>query len=263
MDKAQFAHKKLPPTAPVRRGSRSRASSVPAAQARAPAPAALTDEPAPPPPERRPSLPPIASPQAVVPPAPIPSSEDQPWRVGGRRRSKPTVESLRPPKPFVPPSAGKKLRPSLSEQLAACRDQSAAVLSELQQTFGVDAGGARAGPARPLCQVHPRSLRVGSKTCDWPGVLKLYDDRAEYHFTHPVHRKVHMVMRYRDMSQLAFRSGSLRFRIEHALEYFIDEYNPFDPSHHLAIALASGADVVAVQQSHAWARMQSQCISRS
>lgn len=95
-------------------------------------------------------------------------------------------------------------------------------------------------------------------------MLALFGDRAEYRFTHPVHRKVSMLMRYRDMSQLGLSraSGQLRFRIEHSLEYFADSYDHFNQAHYLDITLGSAADVDALTASTAWAQMQALCLSR-
>ncbi|KAJ1628298.1 hypothetical protein T492DRAFT_1145726 [Pavlovales sp. CCMP2436] len=236
----QFPHSKHLPTAPIRYANTTRTSRREAA----------------PPPAKAP--PPAPNPRAPSPPPPPPPAPE-----AHARRSRPEIASLKPPKPFVPPSAkfGKPARPSLSEQLAAIREQGSSLLHEIQKTFNVDGP---AGVGRPLCTLAPRSVRVGTKTCDWPGVLKFYEDRAEYHFVHPKHRHVEMLMRYRDMSQLGLARGSaqLRFRIEHSLEWFTEEYNHFDPTHHLDVTLASAAEVDALTGSAAWPRMQALCRSR-
>lgn len=124
--------------------------------------------------------------------------------------------------------------------------------------------GPGASSAAPLCTLNPRSVRVGVRVCDWPGTLKLFDDRAEYHFLHPKHRNVRMLMRYRDMTQLGLNRGarSLTFRIEHSLEYFGDEYNHWDPNHHLDISLGGPGDLEVLTGSAAWAKMQAVCASR-
>jgi hypothetical protein len=72
-----------------------------------------------------------------------------------------------------------------------------------------------------------------------------------------------MLMRYRDMSELRLGrpARQLRFRIERSLEYFVSEYNHFEPSHHLDLTFGSAADVEALAASGAWARMQALCIS--
>lgn len=120
----------------------------------------------------------------------------------------------------------------------------------------------RACGARPPLTLRRRALGPHS---NWPGVLRLFADRAEYAFSHPRHRRVQMVMRYRDMSQLGLSrsSGTLAFRIEHNLEYFAHEYNHYDETHRLVLTLGTAADVDALTTSGAWARMQALCLSRS
>lgn len=98
-------------------------------------------------------------------------------------------------------------------------------------------------------------------------MLKFHDDHCTYYFQHPVHRKVTMVMYYRDMSGLDLRAAGgpggaqLRFRIERTLEYFVTEYDHLNPAHHLSVTLASAADARMLRSSDAWARMKLQCRS--
>jgi len=104
-----------------------------------------------------------------------------------------------------------------------------------------------------------------ARLSDWPGVLRLYADRAEYLFDHPRHGHVRMLMRYNDMSSLALSRSSrqLRFRIERSLEYFASEYNHFDPAHRLDVTLNSVHDVDELVASAAWPSMQALCASRT
>lgn len=153
----QYAHKKHVPTTPIKHQP-SRGRLAPAAVVGPPPAAELH----PTPPSTQSTLPPLpkTTPTPATPLASAPASTSV------RRRSIPEIASLKPPKRFVPPSAtsGKPVRPSLSEQLAAIRDQGADILEGLHRTFNVAAGDSAGGRELPLCTFRPRSVRVGSRT---------------------------------------------------------------------------------------------------
>ena len=61
-----------------------------------------------------------------------------------------------------------------------------------------------------------------------------------YAFAHPQRGRIDMVMYYKDMRQpLVTRSQLLfTFRVNKTLRHFVDEYNPTDPGHLLALCFS-------------------------
>ena len=132
------------------------------------------------------------------------------------------------------PSAGgrRPLRPSLADQLA----NATSGVDEVLEQFGEgrkSAGLIYSAPAR--------SFAVAECASRQPSSMSFFADRATYAFAHPQRGRIDMVMYYKDMRQpLVTRSQLLfTFRVNKTLRHFVDEYNPTDPGHLLALCFRS------------------------
>lgn len=155
------------------------------------------------------------------------------------------IKSLRPPKPRP---ERKRIRPSLSDQLASFCGQQDALISDIGKLRGGVGKSRRprsSGLAKPLLTVSTKCLTVGKIDSKFPSLVKFYHTMCRYEFHHPYSNKViTMEMFYADMTekQVNLRSQSFQFRIIKPLEHYGLDYDCYDPRQRLIIFFSSETD---------------------
>lgn len=137
---------------------------------------------------------------------------------------------------MAPPATGgparRPLRPSLTAQLASAT----AGADEVMAQFG-DARKTKGLICTALAERFAVAECVGRQPASGSSPIQFFDDRAMYGFEHPMQGRVDMVMYYRDMIEpCVTRSQRLfTFRVKKTLRHFVDEYEPYNPSHRLSL----------------------------
>lgn len=94
-------------------------------------------------------------------------------------------------------------------------------------------------------------MTVGRLDCRFPCPATFAPDHCAYLFQHPFEAKeIHMIMYYRDMTDVSVapRDKSFRFRIHHELHQFGADYNPANPQHCIKIVFATTSEADRVKQ---------------
>jgi hypothetical protein len=169
------------------------------------------------------------------------------------------------------PTLTRSRRPSLTEQLQAISLTAHNVTTQLRSSYQLEgtaihsrhqqsgvfvSTAVHAGEC--LLNATTVHLSVGRLVCRFPCPVQFAADRCSYLFQHPFEPKeIHMTMFYRDMrhTQLSVHERSLRFRIDHPLVQFGDDYRPSNPNHDLKVVFATASEAQKVK--HFFARQKS------
>lgn len=88
---------------------------------------------------------------------------------------------------------------------------------------------------QPIITLPALMMTVGTLTSRTGGIIKLYNDRAEYDFSHPYASGalIEMIMYYRDLQQIFIKNNgkTIVWHISKELEVFRQDYNPASHSH--------------------------------
>lgn len=136
--------------------------------------------------------------------------------------------------------SNKRVRPSLSEQLAQIGAKADEITRDIKKNAGISVS---AVSDSPLMSCPAAGFQVGSIRCRYPSPVSFFRDRCEYTFHHPFEpTEIRMIMYYRDMTDIRI-SGTgqpiVSFRIAKRLVCFAKDYDPSNSTHSVNIQLAS------------------------
>eukprot|EP01083_Nonionella_stella_P100270 282569_1 len=134
------------------------------------------------------------------------------------------------------------LRPPLSEQLRAITENVQGIVDDLEKLDTKDGNSHQ----RKLLQIPSRNFVVGRLETKFPSPVQFYSDHCAYTFYHPFEpAEIQMVMYYSDMRQVILNQRKLefRFKLDHSLIHFGNDYLPNKTEHTIKIMLASASDV--------------------
>jgi len=160
-------------------------------------------------------------------------------------RPKSQIAALRKPKTFVPPSQRpgvKPIRESLTDQLAKIGANAGDFTSELRKKHGLEEQTGRNGVG-VLKSSPTNKFTVGRLDCKYPSPVTFHADCARYTFHHPhSNSEVMMSMFYTDLKRAQVVGRTFRFKIDHALSQFGDDYDHRNHSHYVAMDMSTGGD---------------------
>jgi hypothetical protein len=141
-------------------------------------------------------------------------------------------------------------RPCLSDQLKNIGSEASAITNQLRVAYQLEDQEKKKLSGLELFQMTTNKMVVGRLESKLPCPVTFYQDHCRYLFQHPFERKeIQMVMYYKDMQQvqLSVQEKSLRFRIDHALEHFGQDYQAKNLQHGIKICFVSEQDTVKIK----------------
>ena len=167
------------------------------------------------------------------------------------KRAPAVVVRARPVAPTMPAAkTNRRLRPSLSEQLANIGNRAEEITQSIVKRHGLEQDhGQKTGGL--LFSMPSQQFTVGRVDCKFPSPVQFYSNKCAYTFHHPFSPKeIHMHMYYRDMQQVAIRGGglTLAFKVMKQLEQFGLDYQAAHPHHFVQITFVSKTAMQRVRQ---------------
>ena len=161
-------------------------------------------------------------------------------------KSVPRIKSLRKPRPRAKPP--RKVRPTLSEQLANIGASASEVTKNLREAHGL-----RTSEGEPMFTSPSLKFIVGRLESKIPSPVDFFRDHCGYVFYHPFQSKqIKMKMFYSHMTKAVVRESMgtyiFQFKINSPLEQYGMDYDPGERSHMVKIVLASKKDAKMIEE---------------
>jgi len=146
--------------------------------------------------------------------------------------------------PAPAPIGGKKrIRPSLSDQLAAISSNTDKLIGGIKESIQRDGGAVK---GTPLVLAYCKDFVVGTSRGQFSSPVQFFNDRCTYAFHHSREGRINMDMKYRDMKEYSLdeRKMVFKFRIHRNLEHYVTCYDPGRADHVLSMVFSKKPEMI-------------------